>query len=94
VFAYQSTGDIWSGVAYVRAQVAATWSRSRKIRSSFDFAFCRGFRSSSDGIGDGAERSVTSMLVIYGAGFTIGVIAMYVWKKARKVVVFIRAGDT
>jgi hypothetical protein len=45
-------------------------------------------------LGDGAERSEISMLMICGAGFTIGIIAMYVWKQVRKAVSFMRAGDT
>jgi len=45
-------------------------------------------------LADGTERSAFSMLVTASAGFTFGIIAMCIWKKASQVFAAVRANST
>lgn len=47
--------------------------------------FCAASELLSIVLADGAERSAFSISVVCGAGFTIGIIVMYLWEKVRQV---------
>ncbi len=45
-------------------------------------------------LGHYAKRSASSVALVAGAGFTMGIIVIYLWKKAGNFLCPVRANDT